>query len=161
MSTQTEFFEVRGWYQGTSNITKLAAVYSVKNRKFVKGFIKGSRTHGEIHYRLFPGTYIWFEYFGWWRNDPPRELTVALFKIVRTDEGLRRVLIASSTVKFYKPEFVASLGIPQLIDFFEARPHYHSYPTLNFNKVYSEEENKKLLDFVLSKRKVVEGEEHD
>jgi hypothetical protein len=158
---QIEFFEIKGWYQGTSNITKLAAIYSVKNRKFIKGFIKGSRTHGEIHYRLFPGTYAWFEYLGWWRNDPPRELTVSLFRVLKDKEGFRHIVIATAVVKFYKPEFLVSLGIPQLVDFFEARPHYHSYPSLNFSKTYSEEENKKLLDFILSKREVVEEEEHE
>jgi len=160
-STQAEYVEMRGWYQGTSNITKLAAIYSVKRRKFVKGYYKGSRTHGEILYKLLPGTYVWFEYFGWWRKDPPRELTVTLFKIVKDEEGFRRVTVASASIRFYKDEFLRSLGIQQLVDFFEARPHYHSYPGLDFEKVYSEEENNRLIEFVMSKKEVVEGEEHE
>jgi hypothetical protein len=153
--------EIRGWYQGTSNITKLAAVYSVKRRKFVKGFYRGSRTHGEILYRLLPGTYIFFEYFGWWRNDPPRELTVTLFRIERDEEGFRRRTIALRTIRFYRPEFLSSLGIPQLVDFFEARPHYHSFPSLNFDRVYTEEDNERLLKFISEGKEVVEGEENE
>jgi hypothetical protein len=156
-----EYLEMRGWYQGTSNITKLAAIYSVKRRKFVKGYYKGSRTHGEILYRLLPGTYVFFEYFSWWRNDPPRELTLTLFRIEKDAEGFRRVVLATSTVKFYNPEFLVGLGIPQLVDFFDARSHYHAYPTLNFEKIYSEEENEKLLNFVMSGKELVEGEEHE
>ena len=160
-SGTVEYYEMRGWYQGTSNITKLAAVYSVKKRKFIKGFYKGSRTHGDILYRLLPGTYVFFEYLGWWRKDPPRELTITLFKIEKDAEGFRRVTIAKTEIKFYKEEFIKNLGIPQIWDFFDARPHYHSYPSLNFDKIYSEEENEKLLSFVMSKRELVEGEEHE
>jgi hypothetical protein len=156
-----EYVEIRGWYQGTSNITRLAAVYSVKKRKFVKGYYKGSRTHGEILYRLLPGTYVFFEYFGWWRNDPPRELTVSLFRIEKSDEGFRRVTVVTARIRFYNAEFLTGLGIPQLVDFFEARPHYHRYPSLNFEKVYSEEENEKLLSFVMSRKEIVEDEEHE
>jgi hypothetical protein len=156
-----EYAEIRGWYQGTSNITKLAAVYSIKRRKFVKGFYRGSRTHGDILYKLLPGTYVWFEYLGWWRNDPPRELTVELFRIVRDNEGFKRKTVARTTIRFYKPEFLKSLNLPQILDFFEARPHYHSYPSLNFEKVYTEEENERLISFVSARREIVEGEEHD
>jgi len=159
--TQDEYMELRGWYQGTSNITRLAAVYSTKKRKFVKGYYKGSRTHGDILYKLLPGTYVFFEYFGWWRNDPPREIVATLFRIVRTEEGFRRETIASSVVRFYKEEFLRGLGIPQLVDFFEARPCYHCFPTLNFDKVYTEEENNRLIEFVMAKKEVIEGEEHE
>jgi len=156
-----ECVEVRGWYQGTSNVTKLAAVYSIKRRKFVKGYYKGSRTHGDILYKLLPGTYIFFEYLGWWHNDPPREIVVTLFRITRTEEGFKRERIASSIIRFYKEDFPKGLGIPQIVDFFEARPYYHSFPTLNFDKVYTEEENEKLLNFVMARREIVEGEEHE
>jgi len=156
-----EYAEVKGWYQGTSNVTRLAAVYSVKKRKFVKGYYKGSRTHGDVLYRLLPGTYIFFEYLGWWRNDPPRELTVRLFRIVKDAEGFKRVTIASACIRFYKDEFLKSLGIPQLTDFYEARPYYHSFPTLNFDKVYTEEENNKLIEFVMERKELVEGAERE
>ena len=159
--TQDEYMEMRGWYQSTSNITRLAAVYSVKRRKFVKGYIKGDRVYGDILYKLLPGTYVFFEYFGWWRNDPPREIVATLFRIVRTEEGFRRETIASSVVRFYKEEFLRGLGIPQLVDFFEARPCYHCFPTLNFDKVYTEEENNRLIEFVMAKKEVIEGEEHE
>jgi len=55
-----EYVEMRGWYQGTSNITSFSVVYSIKKRKFVKGYFSGDRVSGDILYKLFPGRYIRF-----------------------------------------------------------------------------------------------------
>ena len=150
-------FEVRGWYQGTSNITKLAAVYSVKRRKFVKGFLKGSSTHGDIIYRLLPGTYVFFEYFYWTKADPPRTLTVKL--IALGADGSMKTL-AALTIRFYSADFVNQFP-EQVRDFFAARPGYHSRPALNTDKVYTEEENEKLLNLIKQNAEFVEGEEHE
>jgi hypothetical protein len=153
----SELIEIKGWYQGTSNITKLAAVYSTKRRKFVKGYLAGSRTHGEILYRLLPGTYVFFEYFGWWRNDPPRELTAKLIAVSK--DGSVKTL-AALTIRFYNAEFLAQFP-EQVRDFFNARPGYHTRPSLNFEKVYDEAEHEKLINLIMQNATFVEGGEHE
>jgi hypothetical protein len=86
---------------------------------------------------------------------------VTLFRIERDAEGFRRATVASAEVRFYKEEYLRSLGIPQVWDFFEARPRYHRYPSLNFEKTYTEEENNKLVEFVMAQKSITEGEEHE
>jgi hypothetical protein len=157
-----ELVEFRGSWQGTTNITSLRALYSVKRRKFIKGYYQGSRPHGEILYRVLPGTYVVFDYHGWWKLDPPRRLRVE--KVYIGKEGEERVVksLAAVEIKFYSKdgEFLKQFP-PQVLDFFEARPGYHSYPSLSFEKVYSEEENQALLELLERGGEHVEGAEHE
>jgi hypothetical protein len=152
----SEQLEWRGSYQGTSNITALRALYSIKNRKFIKGYLDGHRGKGEIIYRLYPGTYIYLFYFGWNKSDPPHELKAELLRLEKQGEQV----LAKVVIKFYKPEFLKNFP-PQLLDFYNAKPSYHGYPAINFNKVYSEEENKALLDFVNQNKEFLEGAEYE
>jgi hypothetical protein len=157
----TEAVEVRGWYQGTSSITHLSALYSLSRRKFIKGYYAGDRVSGDIKYKLFPGKYIRFTLFSWWRMDPPRKLTISLIEIERDGKEVREKVLATVTIKFYNSEFLQTIGVPQVIDFYKARPGYHSRPGLDFAKVYSEEEHEKLLRLIASSPEIVEGEEHE
>jgi hypothetical protein len=157
-----DLVEFRGSWQGTTNITHLRVLYSVKRRKFIKGYYQGSRPHGEILYRVLPGTYVVFDYHGWWRNDPPRQLRVEMIKLEK--EGEERIVksLGGVTIRFYSKdgEFLKQFP-PQIMDFFNARPGYHSYPSLNFEKVYSEEENQALLELLERGGEYVEGAEHE
>jgi hypothetical protein len=157
--SEYELIEWVGGYQGTSNIHKLRALYSMKKRKFIKGFYKGNRVKGGIFYRVYPGRYIVFYYHSWWQNDPPREMQLSLVNI----NSEKTEMIAWVRLEFYKPEFLSSFNLPQLTDFYDAVPGYHSYPSLNFEKIYSEDENNKLLKFILdnNKKTIREGEEHE
>jgi len=164
--SENGLIEWAGEYQGTSNIHVLRALYSIKRRKFVKGFYAGNRVRGDIRYRIYPGRYIIFHYHSWWQQDPPRQLQLHLVDINKKEEtkAIASVtVIASVALEFYKPEYLGNFGIPHLVDFYDAVPGYHSYPGINFEKVYSEEENEKLLRFILSNNKKVirEGEEHE
>jgi hypothetical protein len=158
--SEEELIEWAGVYQGTSNIHKLRALYSMKKRKFIKGFYAGNRVHGDIRYKVFPGRYIVFYYHSWWQNDPPRQLQLSLVDIKDKD---KTNIIAWVRLEFYKPEVLSSFNLPQLTDFYDAVPGYHSYPRINFEKVYSEEDNDKLIRFILDNNKKIirEGEEHE
>jgi hypothetical protein len=158
-----DLVEFRGSWQGTTNITYLRALYSIKRRKFIKGFYEGSRPHGDIVYKVLPGTYVVFDYHGWWKLDPPRKITVEMVKLERGEEGsARSQRLASVVIKFYSKdgEFLKQFP-PQIIDFFNARPGYHSYPSLNFEKVYSEEEERALEELLRRGGEYVEGAEHE
>ena len=159
-ASENALVEWIGEYQGTSNIHKLRALYSIKKGKFIRGFYKGNRVRGDILYRVYPGRYIVFYYHSWWQNDPPRQMTLA---IVDFKSNAKPVPVAGVKLEFYKPEYLSSLGIPQLVDFYNAVPAYHSYPSINFDKVYSQEDNEKLLKFILENQgKIIrEGEENE
>jgi hypothetical protein len=66
--------------------------------------------------------------------------------------------LAKAVVMFYKSDFLKNFP-PQLLDFYNAKPSYHGYPALNFEKVYSEEENKMLLEFISKGGVHLEGAE--
>jgi hypothetical protein len=157
--SENELIEWAGEYQGTSNIHRLRALYSIKKRKFIRGFYKGNRVHGDILYRIYPGTYIVFDYHSWWQRDPPRRLQLVIVDI-RKDEAKA---VASAKIEFYKSDFLSSFNLPHLLDFYNAVPSYHTYPSLDFDKVYSEEENERLLKFIFrnNERIIREGEEHE
>jgi len=145
----------KGSYQGTSNITALIALYSLKNRKFIKGYLKGCAGKGDIIYRLYPGTYVYLFYFKWNKIDPPNEIKAELLRLGESAQTLSKVVI-----KFYSPDFLKSFP-PQLSDFVKFVPSYHGYPKLNFNKIYTEEENKALLELINKGGEIVEGAEHE
>ena len=150
-----QIVEWRGSWQATSNIIALRALYSIKNLKFIKGYLKGCGGRGDIIYKLYPGTYVYLFYFRWNKIDPPNEIKAELLRLGESEQTLAKVV-----VKFYGPYFLKSFP-PQLYDFYKAIPPYHGYPKLNFNKIYTEQENKMLLEFVNKSGEIVEGAEHD
>jgi len=151
--------EIKGYYQGTTNTRHLSLVYSVKNRKFVKGFLDGSSTHGYIRYRLFPGKYIKIYYDYWNKADPPNKVEVSLISI---EEDGKEKELKSVCVHFYNCEFLKRFP-PQLMDLYEKRPGYHRKPAVHllFTKQYTEEENENLLKIFDGPKIYREGEEHD
>jgi len=144
-----------GSWQATSNIVALRALYSPKNRKFIKGYLKGCGGRGDIIYRLYPGTYIYFFYFFWNKNDPPKEIKIELLQISQGEQILSKVVL-----KFYSQDFLKSFP-PQLYDFVQSIPSYHGRPHFDFNKNYSEQENKALLELISKGGEITEGAEHD
>jgi len=144
-----------GTWQATSNITALRVLYSIKNRKFIKGYLKGHAGKGEIVYKVYPGTYVYFFYFSWRGNDPPKEIKIELLHISENEQILSKIMI-----KFYDAEFLKQFP-PQVFDFYKSIPLYHGRPHLDFNKNYSEEENKALLEFISKGGEITEGAEHD
>ena len=152
-----ELVEYKGCYQATTNIRRLRLLYSLKNRKFIKGYVSGSRTGGDIIYRLYPGRYLEFSYDYWNKADPPRKIKIRMILI--SGEGIKT--LSQVTIEFYSDEFLSQFP-PQVIDFFEARPPgYHIKPDLAplFQKVYSEEEHDQLLKLVSTSTEIKEGEE--
>jgi hypothetical protein len=150
-----ELIEVEGKYRGTLSIRYLKLLYSIKNRKFIKGYLRGDRVEGKVLYRIYPGTYIMFEYFYWCKNDPPRKITISKVAISKEETKI----INQTIIKFYNDEFVKQFP-QQVVDLFNARPRYHSLRMVDFNKVYSDEENQKLLQLVVENKEIIEGEEH-
>jgi hypothetical protein len=153
---QQPFVEFKGSWQGTSNITSLRVLYSIKNRKFIKGYYKGCRGKGEIIYRLLPGTYIYFFYFGWGKTDPPNEIKAEILRL--SEQGLQT--ISKAIIKFYNSSFLQNFP-PQLLDLYKAKPSYHGYPTISFDKIYSFEENNALIELINRAGEYIEGDEHE
>ena len=151
--------EIRGHYQGTTNIRRLSLLYSLKSKKFIKGYVDGSSTKGDVVYRVYPGRYLRIKYKYWSRADPPRKVEVQLIQ-VREDGSVK--VLREAKIEFYDPEFLSRFP-PQLKDLYERCPHYHSKPYLKplFEKVYSEEENVMLLSLLDKANIIREGEEHE
>jgi len=156
----SELMEYRGYYQSTTNIRRLRLLYSLKNRKFIKGYLHGSRTSGDILYRVFPGKYLEFDYSYWNKADPPRQIKVRLVSLSK--EGIKT--LNQVVIQFYDkdPSGFISQFPRQVVDFFDARPkYYHSKPVLEplFTTIYTEEEQDALLRLVMSNSEIREGEE--
>jgi len=152
-----ELVEYRGYYSGTTNKSTLKLLYSIKNRKFIKGYVKGDRVSGYIAYRVYPGTYLVLDYFYWNKADPPHSITLSLIKIDK-DKAEK---LKTTEIKFYTRAILDSLP-PQLHDLYKEAPGYHTGVFLSklFQKQYTEEENMALLQ-LLEKQEIVEGEEHE
>jgi hypothetical protein len=118
--------------------------------------LRGYAGKGDIIYKLYPGTYVYLFYFGWNKIDPPNEIKAELLQISQQCEQT----LAKVVVKFYGAEFLKQFP-PQLFDFYKAIPPYHGYPSIDFNKVYSEEENKMLLELIEKGGEFIEGAEYE
>jgi len=151
--------EIRGHYQGTTNIRRLSLLYSLKSRKFIRGYVDGSSTKGDVVYRVYPGRYLRIKYRCWSRTDPPRKVEVQLIEI-KKDGGIET--LKEVRIEFYDESFLDRFP-PQLKDLYERCPYYHTKPYLIplFEKVYSEGENNRLLSLLDGPNVVREGEEHE
>jgi len=151
--------EIKGYYQGTTNVRRLSLLYSLKNRKFIKGYIKGSSSNGDIIYKVYPGRYLRVSYNYWNLADPPKKVEVELIQ-VREDGSVKT--LKEVRIEFYDPEFLNRFP-PQLKDLYERRPRYHTKPHLIplFEKSYNQEENDRLLALLDGPNVVREGEEHE
>lgn len=139
-----------GDYGGTTNKTWLTVLFSVKNRKFIRGYMHGDRVSGGITYRLYAGRYLEFRYYRWSKRDPP-----ALFEVSevvlspskrgdRLTEKERKRLIRLEWYKWKQlRETVKDRGWVGIVDHFVAcLPAYHSRPDTRtlMSKVFTEEE---------------------
>jgi hypothetical protein len=154
---------VRGYYQGTTNIRRLLVYYSIKNKKFIRGYISGTRISGSIIYRLYEGTYIRFNAEYWSKSDPPYQLEACLVKIKCPDNRMTIENVACAVIKYRNPRWLMQNPqiLPQFFDFASAIPAYHRYPSIDFDRVYSEEEHNKLIEFIQKCMYIVEGEENE
>jgi len=150
VSSQVQLVEVKGEYQIAPETAYLCLYYSLVKRKFVKGrFVDDFRSrhyhHGVVLYRLFPGRYIKFELVIWGARVPPCLFILSVVDVTAAGE---KVL---AQVRLWGcREFAERLGIAQVIDFYSAKPTvFHRRPRIDLNHVYSEEENTKLLDFIV------------
>jgi hypothetical protein len=153
----SELVEYRGYYCGTTNKSQLKLLYSLKNRKFIKGYVKGDRVSGDISYRVYPGTYLVLDYFYWNKADPPHSIQISMVRVSKN--GVEK--LKSTSVKFYSKAVLDNMP-PQLYDLYKEAPGYHTGVFLSglFEKQYTEEENTELLQ-LLEKQEIVEGEEHE
>jgi hypothetical protein len=141
--------EVKGEYQIAPETAYLCLYYSLRRRKFVKGqFVDDLRArrhhHGVVLYALYPGRYVKFELAVWGAQVPPCTLTLSIVDVSANGEKVLAQVILRG-----RREFVERLGIAQLIDFYNAKPTaFHRRPRVDFNRVYSEEENAKLVEFI-------------
>jgi len=148
--------EYNGGYCATTNKRWIRVLYSIKNNKFVKGYFKGDRVSGDIVYNIFPGRYIVIVASNYPKLDPPKDVKAMLVSFSK--EGKMDV-IKERTVKFYNECFLKSLNLPQLLHVWEYVPGYHAGKAFDFNKVFSAEETRKLLEWIEEGEDIIEGME--
>jgi hypothetical protein len=146
--------EYNGGYCATTNKRYIRVLYSINKNKFVKGYFKGDRVSGDIVYNIFPGRYIVIVASNYPKLDPPKDVKAMLVSFSK--EGKMDVL-KERTVKFYSEDFLRSLNLPpQLLHVWEYVPGYHAGKAFDFNKVFSEEETRRLLEWIDGVEDVVE-----
>ena len=129
-----DLVEVKGRCSGW----KFNLLYSIRERKFIKGLVKGD----EIIYRIRPGEYIRFEYEYNPSEKPSNTITL---KLVSIKNDATEEVIASSTIKYDFSLFLRRLEIPQIEDFDKC----YTLSKIS-KKTYSEEDNEKLFLFVIA-----------
>ena len=137
--------------RGKADINNADLFYDIMNKRFVRGTIYGN----SVFYRLRPGKYIEVIYYRNWFYNPPTEISAVLVEI--SDD---LYLEAVSCVAYSNSEFVLNneevpLQIKDLVRIKDVE--YGSIASL-FGKTYDENENERLLKFVLSKKEIVESE---
>ena len=149
---------VGGSFRGSNTGYMNDIMFSIKNRKFIKGFRKG-RCNWYIHYRLFPATYLRFSWRHWNKQKPTDSVLVEL---VRVREDASVVVLKSATWRFnYTLSDINKL--PEIVrDFALARPAYHGPSTIDFSKIYSEDAVNEILSYLREQgNEIVIGIEHE
>ena len=143
----------RGDYFITRALYDVELLYSLSRRKFITPIrISGS----EVEYSLFPSKYVLF-WPHWERGRDYVVVEVSLVRIVQ-EEGIRarkeEILGKTAWVKFSDRRVLfASPEVPQQVKDV-VRMATRPPNTRLFHIVYSEEEHKKLLDLIDSRREI-------
>ena len=158
---------VKGEYQGTTNIRRLELWYSLKNNKWIKGYVQGNRVRGDVLYSLFPGRYIKCSLFYWSKQDPPYTLTCYEVVLIPLEkDSCREEIEHSASASFYEREAGAvklrEMGLQMLADLVAWLPGYHSGLDRGiFDLKYDSTATQKLLEWIRSGASWVEGAEHE
>ncbi|MEM0106513.1 MAG: hypothetical protein QXX81_08300 [Zestosphaera sp.] len=144
------------WFRG-NNTGEGAAYFSLTKKKFIRPQIHwGART--EFYYSLFPGRYLYLSWDFWNKQSPPNTIIVELVEIAERDGRAEERTLKKAKWKVWGDYTFTN---PILQDFFNARPGYHGWPHLSFDKVYSESDVAELLKYVERNYEFTEGEEHE
>jgi len=156
----TKICTVEGSYQGTTHIKYVYVFFSVRKNKFIKPMRRiGDRVVGKYIYELYPGQYILIGYDSRTREEPPR---VLIAQLVNIDNDCNVHYGESAIIRFEHFEWVNNQDLPTMLkDIVHWAPGYHSPPSIDFNKVYSESEMQRLLEMITKKVRITEGEEHE
>jgi hypothetical protein len=159
-TTNTKLCTVEGGYQGTTHIKYVYAYFSIKRNKFIKPMRgSGDRVVGKYMYELFPGQYVLIGYDSRSREEPPRTVIAQLITI---DNECKEHYGDATIIRFENFEWFEKQDLPQMLkDIVHWAPGYHSAPSIDFNKVYSETDTQRLLSMITQKLRMTEGEEHE
>lgn len=144
-----KFYNTR--YTNTGETTVL---FSIKNKKFIKPFLTDK---GKTYiYKIYQGKYIMLSWKFWAKQNPPHTITLQLIHILSNNN----IKILEETSFIVTKDYVFNNQI--LNDFFSARPEYHNAPSIDFNKIYTEEEVKQILDFLQksNEKTIIENSEN-
>ena len=162
MSTKvnTKTCTVEGGYQGTTRVRYVYVFFSVKKNKFIKPMRRiGDRVTGKYIYELYPGQYILIGYDSRSSEEPP---SVLIAQLVTIDNECNVHYGESVIIRFENFEWVEKQDLPAMLkDIVHWTPGYHSPPSIDFNKVYSETDTQRLLLMITQKLRMTEGEEHE
>jgi len=131
------------WFRGTN--TGYGEVWlSIRKRKLIRPFRARWGCNTELLYKLLPGHYIVISWWYWNQEDPPHRFTVQLVRVAPSGQNgeLDAKVVAEGTV------YASTKKPPRnavLLDLFNGRPGYHGSPSLNFSKVYAEEDIRWLI----------------
>jgi len=142
-----ELVEVKCPYESAIKKRYFSVLYSIKNRKFIKGFVDILPFVGDVRYRIKPGTYIKMSYYYYHYDQIPVNL-INIY-LVKIKENGDEEIIKRVTIGFYNEQFLKNFPL-QVLDLYDKRPGRHSKPALNllFNKIYDEQEHSKLLSLI-------------
>jgi hypothetical protein len=161
-SASAKLCEVKTEYGRWTNTGRYALLYSVKNNKFIRGFMEKSGYGGYIRYRLYPGTYLLFEWSYWNKSDPNHRVQISL---IRLTEDCRYEYVATNSLAFDNVEktveMLRNMGLEPVADFIAWRPGYHGRPAVDFTKTYPPEVTLKLIEWVKAGVEYVEGAEFE
>ena len=157
--TQTRCI-TEGGYQGTTHVKYVYVFFSVKKNKFIKPMRgTGDRVVGKYIYELYPGSYLLIGYDSRSKEEPPRTV---IAQLVTIDNECKEHYGDSAIIRFENFEWVEKQDLPQMLkDIVNWAPGYHSPPSIDFNKVYSESETQRLIEMIRQKVRMTESEEHE
>jgi len=138
-------------YKCTSytNMYEVTLLFSIRKRKFVKPVLM---KHLKVFYKILPGRYIMFESSG---RRYINDYTIDIYLVEITKDETEIIKHVELHVARENNDFSVVNNNPIIIDFVNAiPPAYHSYPPVDFNKVYTEEDVNYLLN-LLNQEKII------
>jgi len=136
---------------GFTNTYTMHLLFSLKKRKFVKPALKGDL---KFHYLVYEGVYLYFVAYG--KYGEPMTILCGLARVVEDGywKGEGTVVWLKKCTIYARKEEVGKVSNELIRDVISARPGYHRYPPIDFDKVYDERTVNEVLELINQERDV-------
>ena len=129
-----------------TNIYEVTLLFSIRKRKFVKPVML---KHLKVFYKILAGKYIMFNSLG---RRYINDYTIDIYLVEITKDETKIIKGIEIHASKENDDFSVVNNNPIIVDFISAiPPRYHGYPSIDFDKVYSEEDVNYLLNLLNSK----------